>query len=768
MLQNVEPAMNLKGLARAMARDYDTKTVNPVMVENALDDGWNIVKRNRRSIRLRRTKSHQALLEHRAWTLLYRMGFAYMSVAGGGTLFSPKDSESNAIDIAVVGLTPDIALAIDCISLKRPEPGSLVKKIMELSAARALFARSANQYYPGTKLQPVLALFTSNIHVTEEERSRARGENVILFDDRDLAYYESLVSHLGPAAKYQFFADMLPGKPISALAVRVPAIKTKMGGANCYTFSISPDYLLKIAYVSHRSKGKASDVHTYQRMLSRSRLNKIRKYISDDGVFPTNIVVNMESKRLRFERIGQDDQENGILGWLEIKPAYKSAWIIDGQHRLFAYSGHEKAADARLALFAFEGLPPSKQAGLFIDINAKQKSVKQSLLQELYAELHWDSEDPSVRVRAIVSKAVQTLDAEQDSPLFQRIQTADSLKDARRCITLTSLYGAIERTEFHTLGERKGQMEYGPLWDTTNEKILDRTVYVLKAWLNIVRSGAPDWWDKGSGEGGGLAMNDGITTCINVLRSVFLHLKENGVDLRPVSKEEIVQQLAEYGKVLGEYFGSLSEEGRKAFRDLRGIQGQTKRTRRCQQYIRDRFPTFNPAGLDQFISEEKAQTNIKAKEIIDRIETALQRVIVEELKRECGPGEGEWWTVGVPKQVRTKVSARFEDEDGRRGGREYYFDLIDYRAIAVENFGLFDPLLGYGTSKGKDKRFAWMAFVNEKRKIVAHPTSAVTISLEDLALLEEYDKWLATQLSGNSMAGSDVDTEEGSEGISEA
>ena len=69
---------------------------------------------------------------------------------------------------------------------------------------------------------------------------------------------------------------------------------------------------------------------------------------SDNGIFPTNIVLNLEQKQVQFERIGQefnDKQsiENGILGWLIIRPTYKSAWIIDGQHRLYAYSGHEKA-----------------------------------------------------------------------------------------------------------------------------------------------------------------------------------------------------------------------------------------------------------------------------------------------------------------------------------------------------------------------------------------------------------------------------------------
>ncbi len=758
MLENIEAAENLKGLARAKAREHETKTVNPSLAEEFLGQGWVFDKKNRRSIRLRRRKGAEASLRDRVWTLLYRMGFEYLSSGSGASLFDPKKIDSSHIRINVVGINEDIALAIQCQPAEHPN--SFSKALADLIAIRHLFSRAANnQFSSGRKQQAVMAIFTDNQRLSESERTQAKEANIVIFDSQDLTYYENLASHLGPAAKYQFFADMLPGKPVSALALRVPAIKTRMANATCYTFSISPEYLLKIAYVSHRSKGKASDVHTYQRMLSRNRLNKIRKYISDDGIFPTNIVVNMESKRMRFERIEQDDQENGTLGWLDIKPAYKSAWIIDGQHRLFAYSGHEKAKRARLAILAFEGLPPSKQAGLFIDINAKQKSVKQSLLQELYAELHWDSEDPEVRVRAIVSKAVQTLDSDPDSPLYQRIQTADSAKDALRCITLTSLYGAIEKTEFHIAKERKGHVvEYGPLWAGDNQSTLHRTVYILKTWLSLIRNGAPEWWDKGSGEGGGLAMNDGITTCINILRSVFLHLQEQH-PLNGLSSEKLADKMGDYADALGKYFGSLSEEDRKGFRDLRGIQGQTKRTRRCQQFLRERFPAFNPPGLDQFIAEEKAQTNIRAKEIIDRIETSLQKLIVEELKRECGPGDSEWWTVGVPKQVRLKVTARFEEEDGRRGGKEYYFDLIDYRTIAMDNWELFESLLGYGKGN-KEKRTAWLAFVNERRKIVSHPTSAVSIPLEDLARLEEYGMWLDTQLAAEPGTMSEGDSEQ--------
>ena len=105
MLQNIESVVNLKGLARAKARDYDTKTVNPALIADAMADGWQIAKKNRRSVRLKRNKSNQALLEDRVWTLLYRMGFPFLSVVGGGALFNPKDSESESSRVSVVGIS---------------------------------------------------------------------------------------------------------------------------------------------------------------------------------------------------------------------------------------------------------------------------------------------------------------------------------------------------------------------------------------------------------------------------------------------------------------------------------------------------------------------------------------------------------------------------------------------------------------------------------------------------------------------------------------
>jgi len=757
MLSGLDAVSNLRSVARFKLRDYETSTVHPALVEEALARGWTVDKRNKRTVRLRRTKSHSQILEDRVWSLLYRVGFSYLSEATGATLLvNAKDPEGARSQIDVVGLDDEIALAIECKSSERPaRRPSFSEELGKHSLIRERFAQTVNTQFRGQfKRQVVLAMFVSNIILSENDKARAAEANVLVFEDRDLDYYESLVAHLGPAAKYQLYADMLPGKPVPGLAIRIPAVRTKMGGSTCYTFSISPEYLLKISYVSHRSKGKASDVNTYQRMLSRSRMKSIREYITDDGIFPTNIVLNLEAKRITFDRIQQKkgdgpEQDSGLLGWLDIKPAYKSAWIIDGQHRLFAYSGHPRAAKSRVAVLAFEGLLPSKQAELFIDINAKQKSVKRSLLQELYAELHWDADEPQFRVRAIISKAIQELDADPESPLNGRVQMSDSEKDAIRCISLTSVFGAVEKTGFHIVKERKGQvLEFGPLWSVDgNDAILRRTVLVLKGWLNCIREATPGWWDKGSGEGGGLAMNDGVAACINVLRSVFQHLDKSGENLIRLDDEDLVDSVRPYGRALGENLASYSEEQRKQFRDLRGIQGQTARTRRCQAAIRLKFPDFSPEGLDEFLDLEKAQTNRMAKDVIDRIETMVQELVLDELRREFGADESQWWILGVPKSVRLKVTERFEEDDGKRGGKEYYFDLIDYRHIAQSNWKLFEPLIGHG-GQGREKGTAWLNRVNDKRRIVAHSSSGVSLTLEQLADLRQIEGMLQGKTGG--------------------
>jgi DGQHR domain-containing protein len=748
-LTNVFDRSELRAVARAKAKPNEFVRIPLAQIDAMVSDGWSVTRKGNRRARMSRPKPPSTLLEDRVWSVLYGLGFPVLSGPAGAVLRSGDDKLSNQID--VVAMDDEVALAVECKSsqliAKRP---NLQQELAKLSSIRPALARAVN-LRSETKKTVVLALFAFNAVLSDTDRSRAVELGVALFDNEDLNYYQALAAHLGPAARYQFLSDLVPGKEIPGLRVRVPAVRTKMGGQRCYTFSISPEYLLKIGFVSHRAKGKAADINAYQRMISKSRLRDIRNYIAEDGMFPTNIVVNFErSKRgaLRFERIEQEESEFGSVGWLTVSPSYRSAWIIDGQHRLYAYSGSPQAASSLLSVLAFDGLPPSQQAQLFIEINAKQKSVKQNLLRELYAELHWDSDDPEAKTSAVISKVVQTLGQQRGSPLFDRILLADHPKTGVRCISLTSVFSAIEKPGFFYKSVRKGIIvDPGPLWAGSNEAILKRTTAILIAWFKWISDGAEEWWNLGADPGGGLAMNDGVTACIEVLRSTFEHFNTGKVKLADLDTAEVLDRIKPYGVTLGHELGTYTTEQRGAFRALRGVQGQTTRLRRLQQAVHEKFPEFDPHGLRQFIDQEKAQTTEKAAAAIGEIERSLHKHVVDQLKLQFQDKPDDWWYEGVPGKVRLEAVARMDEDKDQRGGRDKYLNLIDYRAIALQHWPTFQDTLGFGKTGNKENRTAWLVLVNDMRRKVMHASSGVLVTTEQLDELHGYLAWLSTQLS---------------------
>jgi len=754
VLDNLLPADQLRGLASRKSKADEFKSVRHLLVEEEVANGWTIQRRNKTTTRLQRPKSHDRLLEDRVWTLLYRMGFKHLSGQGGAYQLvdanEPKGPD-NQIDVAAID--DEVAFAIECKSSEKPRKFSdFSKDLAKHTSLRERFTRAVRTQFPPSNKRPsIFAIWTSEIILTDNDRTRADADHASLLDEDDLKYYELLVGQVGAAARFQFLSDILKGRSVPNLELTVPAIRSKMARSTAYTFCVSPEYLLKIAFVSHRAKGKPSDIDTYQRLLKRSRLKSIREYIADGGIFPTNIVVNIaESHWLNFDRGKQViDGGSSVFGWLHIRPAYGVAWIIDGQHRLFAYANHPLASKSLISVMAFVGLEPSEQARLFVDINAQQRKVKQSLLQELYAELHWDAAEPEVRVQAILSKAIQALDTETSSPFKERVLKSDDSRTDVRCISLTSIFQAIERGSFFIARSKKGvPVLYGPLWEADNEAILKRTTEVLIGYFEAIRTEAADLWEKGAGEGGGLSMNDGITACINLLRSIFHHLEHvKHLQLTTLEAKELVEVITPWATKVGRFFASLTPEQMIQFRALRGVQGQTTGTRRIEQYISQTEPTFNPSGLKEYLEREKAQTTTRAFQEIQAIEQILQATVLAELKSEFGDDVQEWWFNGVPKAVRKKVDDRINEEGGKKGGREQNFDLIDYREVIQENWTLFESSLGRGKGS-KDSRTKWIVEVNDLRKPVMHASKgqSLPITEEQLALLEEIHQWLETQV----------------------
>ena len=133
---------------------------------------------------------------------------------------------------------------------------------------------------------------------------------------------------------------------------------------------------------------------TYQRLIKKSRLTAVRKFINEEhGYFPNSIIISIDSKKpLQFDR-SEKQVPNAVadLGILHLPQQYRSAFIIDGQHRLYGYSDSPYAMTNSIPVVAFENLDQTEQVRLFMDINENQKSVSKKLRNVLNADMLWDS-----------------------------------------------------------------------------------------------------------------------------------------------------------------------------------------------------------------------------------------------------------------------------------------------------------------------------------------------------------------------------------------
>ena len=190
MIEGLDLTDSLQGLARAKSRSYETKTVNSKLVEDYLSKGWTVDKKNKATMRLRRDKQHGQLLEDRVWALLYKMRFNLLSGKDNAVLRLPGGNDAPVTKIDVVGIDDEVALAVECKSseqlAKRP---TFQEELGKHSLIRANFAAAIRKQFPlDFKRQTVLAIFTSKVALSDNDKSRAEHANVVLLDERDLAY----------------------------------------------------------------------------------------------------------------------------------------------------------------------------------------------------------------------------------------------------------------------------------------------------------------------------------------------------------------------------------------------------------------------------------------------------------------------------------------------------------------------------------------------------------------------------------------------------
>ncbi len=291
------------------------------------------------------------------------------------------------------------------------------------------------------------------------------------------------------------------GNPLKS---KISAFTSKFGEdtkKKSYTFSISPNEMLKISTVAH---SRAKNIYTanqdnekyYQRLLKKGRINSISSFLEESNQsFPNNILVSYRGEEaLEFEPYEENFEANmigNVPGNLSFYKCPGTFHVIDGQHRLFGYTGLDKNSEIRnehrLIVTVFEGLKVEDEAKLFLEINNEAKAVNPALIMEI----EWGGQ--SIMKKNLANGIIFYLRDKDDSALKNKIQQAEegsfklSPKNFQTALLNTKI---LEREEFNNINFKKKNHSWNGLL-----KSVQNLYDFINSLMKIIESKNPELWN---------------------------------------------------------------------------------------------------------------------------------------------------------------------------------------------------------------------------------------------------------------------------------
>ena len=736
-------AINLK------RSSFEFATINEKQRSEYEDNGWEFEpSKLKKSIKMKRSKAHHDAFEDRTWALFAKMGFDYLNTDNN---FKVEYKQGLDKQIDVIACDNEAILVVECKSSEIRRRVSYQKDINELIGIKEDIRTVVQKFFPGK--QKIAFIFaTNNSILSENDKIRLEGSSIHHFNQDDIDYWEQLTNHLGKGAKYQLFGKLFTGQKIPELKNRVPAIKGKMAsGYTFYSFSIDPEYLLKIGFILHRSDTNQKATKAYQRLVKKNRLKQIGYFINENGYFPNSIIINIETKNnrdLKFEPselISHDSTTS--MGVLYLPQTYKSAFIIDGQHRLYGYSIAESESNHTIPIVAFQNLPGDEQTRIFVDINHNQKSVPASLLHSIMADFNWNSPNDRLALSALKTKLFVRMNDDESSPFYKRIIISEEKKTETRCLTLQTLKNwGFSNVNF--FGKLKGNklIKTGSLSDVSYDKTLKKALDFFNNTFLRIEEGLNQQWNLGSSDGGFIAMNIGVSALIRTQDHVIEYLtKSKNIEPESRNGKELAAVAMPYLEPIIDFVKGLDWEGRRKLRSLFGSGATEKVVWEFLYAIYQEFPDFQPEGLQQWIKDNSGEFNKPSWDVgHNKIEPMIDNFIKLKLKEEFG--EKNWWIQGIPKEIQKKCSDN-RIEEGSSEPDWNFLNTIHYYTIIQKHWTLLGNHFTKpgAESEKKIKRIEWLQQFNKIRKKYSHP-QRVNTTEEEYNFLVELNEWLTTKL----------------------
>lgn len=705
---------------REKKKDYEEKTIWRSSLLNEEGEGWSYYSDTKREdkVKVRKKKPADEVFENRLWVLLASMGFKRLNRDRHFAISYGDNSKQ----IDVFAADEETVLLVECKCAVSPKKETFKKELESISGYKKDLIPEIRKEFPDSNVKFIFA--THNYAIGDQDRARMEQFGIAHFDDKTIKYYEELAKHLGSSARFQLLGSLFANSEIKGMDNRIPAIKGKMGGKEYYSFSIKPETLLKIGYVLHRSEANDDMLPTYQRIIKKSRLQSVHKFIENKGFFPNSLLISIDSKqKLRFDyadKQGSDDIAK--LGILYLPNRYRSAYIIDGQHRLYGYSDSKYARTNSIPVVAFENLDKKEQVKLFMEINENQKAVSKNLRNTLNADLLWDSDNPSEKREALKSRISQKLGEDIISPLYNRVVIGEDQGDEVKCITLEVISQAIEKSNYLSkYAKDKSLITSGHFDYDNNDKTLNLIFTYLSGCFGYIKSLMPSEWEVNPKTEGILLINNSIGGQIRVFEDVANELIKKGFDPKK-DIDEFLDETHYYLDPITTYVQNMTKEEKDELRKTYGGNGPIVFWRTLQKAIHEVRPEFTPEGYIKYWEDHGKAYNAESVQMINSVTHAVRKLIKNTII-ENYPDE---WINQIPKAIYTAASTKVSREEYDTKQKVDLWDCIDmdglmkivsygdhWQNLFATQFTLPSQVKKTG---GKATKLEWMLMINKLHK----------------------------------------------------
>lgn len=726
-----------------------------------IEEGWEEYKsyKNNKFVGVRKNKKFDEVFEDRVWCLFAKLGFTHMNKDRYFEMSYDYQNPNITQQIDVFAADDETVIIVECKASETIKDGVFKKPLEAFHGQMDGLRREAQKRFPKAKVKFIWA--THNLIISPADQAKMREWDIIHFSDAVINYYYELVKHLGTCARYQLLGNLFANQEIRNMDDKIPAIQGEMGGHKYYSFSIEPERLLKIGYVLHRNEANKNMMPTYQRLIKKKRLSDVRKFINNGGYFPNSLIISIDSggKGLQFDISGTKvEGAHSRIGVLHLPKRYRSAYIIDGQHRLYGYSDSDYATTNSIPVVAFVDLDRQEQIKLFMDINENQKAVPKTLRVTLNADMLWDSSDYSERRQALRSKIAQMFGEEETSPLMGRVVIGEDEKSLIKCITVEAIQTALKKCNFMTqFGKKNSIVKDGTFDVGTNQDTCDLLYPFLEACLRYVKQEAIEEWERGDSNDGMLTMNRGIQAVIRVINDIVNHLVEcKEISPKMQKTEDLVKQVTFYLDPLIEYLNNLTQQERKDLRGYFGGGADTRFWRAFQREIAKVRPDFNPDGLKEYWENEAKTYNADSMTYLREIEVKVKHTIQMVLMDKYGDN---WEIKALPKSIYKRAKGIADERNydsitaGDTSNTISVWDCVSLKeckeivTVGSHWTELFESLLTRPEeeklSGGKAARTKWIEQIEILQNKLNMPSYSVTNS--EFEFIKSVYTWIKTQ-----------------------